>query len=88
MGFFTFVLLIVALVTFGEVVTKLLDRGPRPPAVPPANDAELGRLREQVELLAAEVDRLSEEQRFLTRLLEARPESKAMPEQRRTEESS
>lgn len=88
MGFFTFVLLIVAVVTFGEVVTRLLDRGPRPPAVPPANDAELGRLREQVETLAAEVDRLSEEQRFLTRLLEARPEPGALPEQRKAEESS
>ena len=70
MSVFLFIILIVGLVTAGEVVSKALDqRNVRPP-IEPAGEAEVARLRDQVESLATEVQRLTEEQRFMTRLLE------------------
>ena len=76
MSVFFFVIIIVALVTFGKVVSRLVDARSAPPALEPGREAEIESLREQVALLAGEVDRLTEEQRFMTRLLEtdeARP---------------
>ena len=73
MGVFIFIIVIVGIVTCGEVVTKLIERGMVAPAIDPARDEELRQLREQVEALASEVERLTEEQRFMTRLLEGSP---------------
>ncbi|WP_420447129.1 hypothetical protein [Candidatus Palauibacter sp.] len=70
MSVFFFVIMIVALVTFGKVVSKLVDARSAPPALEPGRETEIESLREQVALLAGEVDRLTEEQRFMTRLLE------------------
>lgn len=70
MSVFFFIIVIVGLVTCGEVVSKALDQRSVRPAVDPARDAEVSQLREQVESLATEVARLTEEQRFMTRLLE------------------
>lgn len=70
MGVFFFIIVIVGLVTGGEIVSKYLDQRAAQPALPPANDAEVHQLREQVEYLASQVERLSEEQRFMTKLLE------------------
>lgn len=81
MSVFVFIILIVGLVTCGEVVSKYLEtqRAGRP-ALDPADRAEIERLREQMDALAARVDRLTEEQRFLTRLLEQRPGAARLPE--------
>lgn len=71
MSVFLFIIVIVGLVTAGEVVSKALDqRNVRPP-IEPAGEAEVARLRDQVESLSTEVQRLTEEQRFMTRLLES-----------------
>ena len=70
MSVFFFIIVIVGLVTGGEIVSKYLDQRAQQPVVPPGEDAEVARLREQVDYLAGEVERLSEEQRFMTRLLE------------------
>lgn len=70
MSVFFFVIMIVALVTFGKVVSRLVDARSAPPALEPGRETEIESLREQVALLAGEVDRLTEEQRFMTRLLE------------------
>lgn len=70
MSVFFFVIIIVALVTFGKVVSRLVDARSAPPALEPGRETEIESLREQVALLAGEVDRLTEEQRFMTRLLE------------------
>jgi len=77
MSVFFFIIVIVGLVTCGEVVTKFLERGSGRPALDPGRDAEVGQLRDQVESLATQVERLSEEQRFMTRLLEGSPEGTA-----------
>jgi len=70
MGVFFFIIVIVGLVTGGEIVSKYLDQRAAPPVLPPGNEAEVTQLREQVEYLASQVERLSEEQRFMTKLLE------------------
>lgn len=82
MSVFIFIIMIVGLVTCGQVVTKYLERGSARPAIDPARDVEVGQLREQVEYLAAQVERLSEEQRFMTRLLEDSPPGAATREHR------
>lgn len=70
MSVFFFIIVIVGLVTGGEIISKYLDQRAQQPAVSPGQDTEVARLREQVDYLAGEVERLSEEQRFMTRLLE------------------
>lgn len=77
MSVFFFVIIIVGLVTCGRVVQTYLDQSAQRPVIDPAREEDLGRLREQVEYLASEVDRLSEEQRFMTRLLEGTPAGSA-----------
>jgi len=70
MSVFVFIIIIVALVTFGEVAQKWFAARPSPTPVEPGRDDEIERLREHVALLANQVDQLTEEQRFMTRLLE------------------
>ncbi|WP_420616087.1 hypothetical protein [Candidatus Palauibacter sp.] len=70
MSVFVFIIIIVALVTFGEVAQKWFAARPSPTPVEPGGDDEIERLREHVALLANQVDQLTEEQRFMTRLLE------------------
>ena len=70
MSVFVFIIIIVALVTFGEVAQKWFAARPSPAPVAPGRDDDIERLREHVALLANQVDRLTEEQRFMTRLLE------------------
>ncbi len=81
MSVFLFIIVIVGLVTCGEVVTKFLEQGRARarPAIDPGGDAALAELREQVSLLSDQVDRLTEEQRFLTRLLESAPAGIRLP---------
>ena len=71
MSVFIFIIIIVGLITFGEVASKWFEARPSRPEVEPAGDEEIERLREHVALLASQVERLTEEQRFMTRLLES-----------------
>jgi len=88
MSVFVFIIIIVALVTFGEVAQKWFAARPTPTPVEPGRDDEIERLREHVSLLASQVDQLTEEQRFMTRLLEggglanAAPSDESRPEGR------
>ncbi len=70
MSVFVFIIVIVALVMFGEVTSKWLASRESTPSVEPGRDEEIEGLREHVALLASQVERLTEEQRFMTRLLE------------------
>lgn len=72
------VLIIVVVVTCGGVVQKAIEAfSQRPRSLPGADrnpeDDEVLRLREQVESLTERLERVREEQRFLTNLLEERP---------------
>ena len=88
MSVFFFIAVIVALVTCGEVLSKWLDRKAIQPPVASGDQREIADLREQVQLLSEQVDRLSEEQRFMTRLLESRPGTTALPEHSESKEPS
>lgn len=87
MSVFIFIIIIVGLVTFGEVAKSWLDGRPERPELEPevGRDAEIERLREHVSLLARQVDRLTEEQRFMTRLLETSQRRDPPPSSERAE---
>lgn len=82
MSVFAFIIIIVGLVTLGEVMSKFFERQPERPVALPPDDAEVARLREQVDELTDRVERLTEEQRFMTRLLESSSSVAAIPTQR------
>ena len=79
MSVFIFIIIIVGLITFGEVASKWFEARPSRLEVEPAADEEIERLREHVALLASQVERLTEEQRFMTRLLESGARGDAPP---------
>ena len=65
-------------VAFGRLLWK---RGslPRQPAIPPATEQRLERLEQGVDAIAVEVERISEGQRFVTRLLSEAHVPAALP---------
>jgi len=69
MSVFVFIIIIVALVTVGEVAQKWFAARPTPTPVEPGRDDEIERLREHVSLLASQVDQLTEQQPSITRPL-------------------
>ena len=73
MSAFFLIIIVVGLVMGGQVVSQYLEQSARRPEIDPASPGEIGELRERVEYLTSEVERLSEEQRFMTRLLEGSP---------------
>lgn len=81
MSVFVFIIIIVGLITFGEVASKWFEARPARPEVEPGADPEeeVERLREHVALLADRVERLTEEQRFMTRLLETSGRARPPP---------
>lgn len=88
MSVFFFIIVIVALVTCGEVLSKWMDRQAIQPPVGSGSEREIADLREQVLLLSEQVDRLTEEQRFLTRLLEERAGATPLAEHSESKEPS
>jgi len=82
MSVFAFIIIIVGLVTLGEVMSKFFERQAEHPAALPRDDEEMARLRERVDDLTDRVERLTEEQRFMTRLLESASSVAAIPPQR------
>lgn len=82
MSVFAFIIIIVGLVTLGEVMSKFFERQPERPAALPRDDAEMAQLRERVDDLTDRVERLTEEQRFMTRLLESTTSRSEIPSPR------
>lgn len=82
MSVFAFIIIIVGLVTLGEVMSKFFEGQSERPAALPRDDEDVARLRERVDDLTDRVERLTEEQRFMTRLLEGSSSAAAIPPQR------
>jgi hypothetical protein len=55
---------------------KRIEGGPRTPVLPPDVDARLERMEQAIDSIAIEVERISEGQRFTTKLLSERVERK------------
>lgn len=81
MSVFAFIIIIVGLVTLGEVMSKFFERQPDRPMALPRDDEEVLELRERVDELTDRVERLTEEQRFMTRLLESASSVAELPTQ-------
>jgi hypothetical protein len=56
-----------------------LERKPMGPSVPPDVAARLERMEQAIDAIAVEVERISEGQRFTTKLLSERQASEALP---------
>jgi hypothetical protein len=83
-GMATAVLLVLG-IPFVRALTRRWDRDAAQPKVPPEVVARLERIEQAVDAVAIEVERISEGQRFTTKLLSdrtANPPSHAAPAQR------
>jgi hypothetical protein len=59
---------------------RRIERGPRDPVMPPELQARLERMEQALDSIAIEVERISEGQRFTTKLLAERPKGENLPE--------
>lgn len=85
MGLWFAIVIIVIVVTGGEVLSKAIEGfSKRRPLPPPDAGEDVRQLQDQVELLSERLDRFAQEQRFLTRLLEERPK---LPDHGKSEEA-
>lgn len=69
MGFFFTVVAIVIGLPIARAFARRMDRKAVAPQIPPELTAQLGQLTQAVDAIALEVERISEGQRFATRLL-------------------
>lgn len=69
MAFFFTVVTIVIGLPIARAFARRMDRKAMPPQIPPELTAQLGQLTQAVDAIALEVERISEGQRFATRLL-------------------
>ena len=58
-----------------KAYARRLDRGPSEPSVPPELQSRLERMEQALDSIAIEVERISEGQRFTTKLLAERSKS-------------
>lgn len=58
-----------------KAFARRMEREPRQPSVPPDVAARLERMEQALDTIAVEIERISEGQRFTTKLLSERPRS-------------
>ena len=75
MGFFFTVFAIVIGLPIARAFARRMDRKAVPPQIPAELTAQLGQLTQAVDAIALEVERISEGQRFATRLLSEQRDS-------------
>jgi hypothetical protein len=78
-GFFITVVLIAIGVPLVRAFARRLGPAPAPPAIPPQVSEQLLRIEHAVEAMAIEVERISESQRFLTKIQAGKGEPVALP---------
>jgi hypothetical protein len=78
-GFFFMVAAIVIGFPLSRAFSRRLERGSQAAAVSPAVSDQLLRIEQAVEAMALEVERISEAQRYLTKLQVAQGEPGALP---------
>lgn len=68
-GFLAMLVIIILGLPIVRAITRRMDRAPVAPSLPQSQQEQIGALRESVDRLAVEVERVSEGQRWLTRQL-------------------
>lgn len=72
LGFFTLIAVVSIGVPLVRVFARKMDRRSLQPAVPPEVQQRLERMEQAIDSIAVEVERISEGQRFTTKLLAER----------------
>ena len=67
-------------VPIARAYARRLEREPREPVMPPDLQARLERMEQALDSIAIEVERISEGQRFTTKLLADRSKGENLPE--------
>ena len=82
-GFFFTIILVTLGLPLVRAWVRRQDRVPVLPPVNPAHEARLDRIEHAIEAVAVEIERISEGQRFVTRLLAEREPARAqLPSER------
>ena len=68
-GFFTMVVVIALGIPIIRVFSRRLERGPTNPTIPAELTTRLERIEQGIEAMSIEIERISEGQRFTTKLL-------------------
>jgi hypothetical protein len=79
LGFFTMVTAIVVGFPLARAYARKVSNQSVPPAIPPEVQQRLEQLQQSMDSVAVEVERISEGQRFTTKLLAERTEREALP---------
>jgi hypothetical protein len=82
----TMIVMLALGVPFVRALVRRWERQPLQPMVPPEIAARLERIEQAVDAVAIEVERISEGQRFTTKLLSERAGEAGEPRQRGTEQ--
>jgi len=69
-------------VPIARAYSRRIERGPLEPSVPPEVSARLARMEQAIDSIAVEVERISEGQRFTTKLLSERAGASSQSPQR------
>jgi hypothetical protein len=67
-------------IPIARAYARRIEREPREPAMPPELQSRLERMEQALDSIAIEVERISEGQRFTTKLLAEKPKSENLPE--------
>jgi hypothetical protein len=78
-AFFVTLAFMVVMLPVARAFARRLDRAPAPPAIAPQVAEQLTRIEHTVESMAIEIERISESQRFLTKVQAAKSEPLALP---------
>lgn len=79
MGFFALVAIVAIGFPFARAYARRMEQGPARPAIPADVAARLERMEQAIDSIAVEVERISEGQRFTTKLLADRVPAPASP---------
>ena len=67
-------------VPIARAYARRIDRGPREPIMPPELQTRLERMEQALDSIAIEVERISEAQRFTTKLLAEKSKDENLPQ--------
>jgi hypothetical protein len=67
-------------VPVARAYARRIERGPREPSMPPELQSRLERMEQALDSIAIEVERISEGQRFTTKLLAERSKGENLPQ--------